>query len=59
MCIIVPNIFTAIASKITPKNFLTTIKPFGPRALSIHLSDFNTAKIMIQLMSMPIKIFIS
>ena len=53
------NILTAIASKITPKNFLTTINPFGPSALSIHFKDFNTTKITTQLMRIPIKIFTS
>jgi len=58
-CILVPNIFTAIASNITPKNFLITTIPFGPSIFSIHFSDFNTKKITMQLMSMPIRILAS
>ena len=57
--ILLPNIFTAIASNITPKNFLTTAKPFGPKNLSIHFKDFKTRYITIQLIKMPIKILIS
>ena len=57
--ILVPNIFTAIASKITPKNFLTTSKPFGPSARSIHFKEPSTKNIIKQFTKIPIKIFIS
>ena len=40
--ILLPNIFTAIASNITPKNFRTAINPASPKALSINLRDFKT-----------------
>jgi hypothetical protein len=36
------KIFTAIASKITPKNLRTAIIPPGPRAFSIKFRDFRT-----------------
>lgn len=39
---LVANILTAIANKITPKNFLVIIIPFGPNTFSIHFSDFKT-----------------
>ena len=40
--ILLPNIFTAIASRITPKNFLTAIRPASPSARSISFNDFKT-----------------
>ena len=49
--------FTAIASNITPKNFLTTITPLGPKAFSIHFNERNTTKTTIQFINIPIKIF--
>ena len=55
----VPKIFTAMANKITPKNFLTTNKPFGPKARSIHFSEPNTRKITTQLIRIPTKMFTS
>ena len=58
-CMLVPNIFTAMASNITPKNFLITIIPLGPSILSIQLSDFSTKKITIQFINIPIKILAS
>ena len=36
------KILIAIASKTTPKNFLTAINPASPSALSIQPIDFNT-----------------
>src|SRR5674476_370724 len=36
---LLPNILTAMAINITPKNFLTTINPLGPNACSIHFKD--------------------
>ncbi len=39
---LVANIFTAIASNITPKNFLTAIKPAGPSSRAIAPKDFKT-----------------
>jgi len=36
------NIFTAIASKITPKNFLTANKPALPKAFSIRFNERKT-----------------
>ena len=41
-CALVANIFTAIAIKITPKNFLTAMRPAGPKMRSKNLNDFNT-----------------
>jgi hypothetical protein len=41
-CAFVANIFTAIAIKITPKNFLTAISPAGPKMRSKNLNDFKT-----------------
>ncbi len=41
-CALVAKIFTAIAIKITPKNFLMIANPFGPNARSNHRSDINT-----------------
>ena len=40
--ILLPKIFTAMANNITPKNFLITDIPFGPKTFSIHFRDFNT-----------------
>ena len=57
--ILLPNILTAIAINITPKNFLITINPLGPKTLSTHLRDFKTIKIITQLIKIPSKIFIS
>ncbi len=42
-CAFVANIFTAMAIKITPKNFLTAMRPAGPKMLSINLNDLSTA----------------
>ena len=56
---LLPNILTAIANKITPKNFLITASPFGPNALSIHFNDFKTRYITMQFINMPVRIFIS
>ena len=56
--ILLPNILTAIAINITPKNFLITINPLGPKTLSTHLRDFKTIKIITQLIKIPSKIFI-
>src|SRR5215203_7235963 len=39
---LVAKILTAMASKTTPKNFRTAIKPAGPRILSMNLNDFST-----------------
>jgi hypothetical protein len=39
---LVANIFTAMASNITPKNFLTAINPAGPSKRAMAPSDFNT-----------------
>ena len=39
---LVANTFTAMASKITPKNFRTASNPAFPRALSIRFSDLST-----------------
>ena len=36
------NIFTAIASNITPKNFLTAVKPLFPNNFDTTDSDFKT-----------------
>jgi hypothetical protein len=36
------NIFTAMASKITPKNLRTAINPAGPNSLAIGPNDFKT-----------------
>lgn len=41
-CALVAKIFTAMASKTTPKNFRTAINPAGPKIRSIKRSDFNT-----------------
>ena len=41
-CAFVANIFTAMASNITPKNFLMIANPFGPKARSSHLSEIKT-----------------
>src|SRR5687767_739769 len=57
--ILLPNILTAIANKITPKNFLITTRPFGPKALSIHLKDISTRYISMVLINMPVNMFIS
>ncbi len=38
------NIFTAMASNITPKNFRTASKPAGPNNFSIHFKDLRTKK---------------
>lgn len=54
-----PKILTAIASRITPKNFLTTNKPFGPKALSIHFREPNTKKITTRFINIPKRIFTS
>ena len=56
-CMLVPKIFTAMASNITPKNFLTTITPLGPSAFSIHFKECNTTNITTQLINMPTRIF--
>ena len=40
--ILLPNILTAIASNITPKNFLITIIPLRPKNFSIHFKDLST-----------------
>ena len=39
---LLPNIFTAMASNITPKNFLMTTMPFGPSIFSIHFRECRT-----------------
>jgi hypothetical protein len=57
--ILLPNILTAMAINITPKNFLITESPLGPKALSTQFSDFKTIKITMQLMRIPSKILIS
>ena len=57
--ILLAKILTAMASKITPKNFLMTIKPLGPKAFSIQLSDFKTRKIITRLIRIPRRIFTS
>ena len=41
-CAFVAKILTAMASNITPKNFLTAIRPAGPRSLAMTFNDFNT-----------------
>ena len=56
---LLPNILTAMAINITPKNFLTTINPLGPNARSIQFNDFKTIKMTTQLISIPIKILTS
>jgi hypothetical protein len=48
----VAKIFTAMASKTTPKNFRTAIKPAGPKIRSINRSDFNTTNTKTRLMMM-------
>jgi len=40
--ILLLNIFTAIASNITPKNFRIANKPAGPNRCSINFNDFKT-----------------
>ena len=40
--ILLEKIFTAIASKITPKNLRTANSPPGPNMRSIKLRDFKT-----------------
>lgn len=47
------NIFTAMASKTTPKNLRTAVNPAGPNKRAICLSDFKTAYTITRLMSMP------
>ena len=58
-CAFVANIFTAMAIKITPKNFLTAMSPAGPKIRSINLNDFNTIYTMIRLNRMAIRIVVS
>ena len=57
--ILLPNILTAMAINITPKNFLITINPLGPKTLSTHFKDFNTIKIIAQLINIPTRILMS
>ena len=40
---LVVKIFTAMASKTTPKNLRTAIKPAGPSMRSMNFKDFNTS----------------
>ena len=47
------NILTAIASRMTPKNFRVAIIPAGPNIFSIKSMDFRTRKIKIRLRMMP------
>lgn len=50
------NIFTAMASNITPKNFRTASKPAGPSNFSMYCNDFNTTNTTIRLKSIAISI---
>lgn len=52
----VRNIFTAIAKRITPKNFLMTKIPDWPNNLSNKFKLFNAKNITIKLMKIPIMI---
>ena len=56
---LVANIFTAMASNITPKNFLTAIKPAGPSNFAMTVNDFNTAYTMIKLTRIAISSAVS
>jgi hypothetical protein len=40
--ILLPKILTAMANNITPKNFLITVMPLGPKTFSIHFKDLST-----------------
>src|SRR5215203_7474331 len=51
---LVAKILTAMASKTTPKNFRTAIKPAGPRALSKSVNDFKTMKTIIRFINIAI-----
>ena len=57
--ILLPNILTAIAINITPKNFLITDNPLGPKTFSTQFKDFKTIKITMQLIKMPNRILMS
>jgi hypothetical protein len=57
--ILLPKILTAMAINITPKNFLITDNPLGPKTFSTQRSDFNTTKITTQFIRMPSRILIS
>lgn len=50
------NIFTAIANNITPKNFLTTDIPDGPKIRSRKSIERNVMKINTRLNNMAINI---
>jgi hypothetical protein len=52
---LVLNILTAIANRITPKNFRVAIIPAGPRILSIRSMDFRTRKMNSRFNIMPIR----
>jgi hypothetical protein len=49
------NILTAIASRITPKNFRMAIIPAGPSMRSIKSMDFRTIKIKRRFKKIPSK----
>ena len=56
-CTLVPNIFTAMANKITPKNLRTAIKPVLPKIFSSHLNKCTQIKIIARLIKMPISMY--
>jgi len=53
------KIFTAIASRITPKNLRTTISPALPNIRSIHFNDRSTRKMITRLIRIPAMILYS
>ena len=55
----VAKTFTAIASRITPKNFRTAINPDMPRTFSIQFRERITRKITIRLARMANRIMYS
>ena len=50
------NIFTAMASNITPKNFRTASKPAGPNNFSIHFKDLRTKNTRMRFKRMAMRI---
>ena len=49
----VANIFTAIASSTTPKNFRTASNPAGPSSRAIAFNDRSTTKTISRLIRIP------
>ena len=50
------NILTAMASKITPKNFLMPSKPAGPKILAIRPNESKTIYTIPRLTKIEVKI---